>query len=140
MQPGWDDGQIHPVHFEHRKDLLDVVLVYLAGVMVLEAVEEVGETFTDTLRLLDHVFVRHFGVVAGRHEPRHRWPERPHADAVFHAVHNRCSFPDRLIGLVTLAVPSLLAAPDGAATYQASVPWSVRGGTRCYAAIRAPRE
>src|SRR5687767_11873573 len=68
--------------------------------MVLEAVEEVGETLADALRLLDHAFVRHLRVVAGRHKPRHRWPERPHADAVFHGDHNRCSFPGRLIGFV----------------------------------------
>jgi hypothetical protein len=75
------------VLLEYRKDLLGVVFVYLAWLVVLEAIEEVRETPTDALRLLDHIFVGHFDVVAWWHEPRDRWPEGPHSEAVFHGVH-----------------------------------------------------
>src|SRR5215208_1621642 len=97
-------------------------IVYLARVVVLKAVDEVRETSTDALRLLDHIFVGHFGVVAWRHEPRDRLPERPHSEAVFHGVHvPDAPFRVDRSALSTLPAPSLLAAPDGAATYPVSV-------------------
>ena len=87
-----DNGQVHPVGVEHARDIVDVVLVDLARIVVLEAVEQVGQAAGDALGLIDHRLVGDLVVVARRHEARNRRAESPDPDGVLDHIHERCSF------------------------------------------------
>src|SRR5829696_1203835 len=82
VEPCGDHGQVHTVLFQDREDLLDVLLVDLAGVVVLEAIKKVREPLGYAPGLVYHRLAGGLRVVAGRHEAGNGRPESPDAHAV----------------------------------------------------------
>jgi hypothetical protein len=115
MQAGGDTINIHRP--QRCFDAIYDILIDLARIMILQAINQVSQAIDDAARLRHHVLIRDFGMVARRYKARDVGAKGPDAQAVLNAsiIHGSSFSVSALIQLaITLPDP---LSPDLIALY-----------------------
>src|SRR5579875_931974 len=115
MQAGGNTINIHRP--QRGLDTIYDILIDLARIMILQAINQVGQPIDDAAGLRYHVFVRDFGVIARRYKARNVGAKGPDAQAVLNAsVIHGSSFSDSSLIQLAITLPDPLS-PDHLALY-----------------------